>query len=77
MLWTLYLVWDWLKSFEYKGKALNVFWSVPYLIMFLLIAVFHFMPIVKDSPLASSLAWVELGVLFLTVFVYRLKQPIP
>jgi len=77
ILWGLYLVWDWLKSVEIGNRPLPVFWSAPYLLVFVTLAVFHFM-IANAYPLLFEwMKWVELGLLFVTVLTYRMKQPTP
>jgi hypothetical protein len=75
ILWTLYLVWDWLKSKEYTQKSVDVSWSVPFVLVLVVIAAFNIA--LATAYVLFWAKWVELAALFVTVLIYRIKQPTP
>jgi len=84
ILWVLYLLWDWLKAKEHKGKRVRVLWSVPYLFIFAGIALLHSWVTSVPQLIVSWASWmfpwtnwIELVALFATILVYRIMQPSP
>jgi hypothetical protein len=77
ILWGLYLFWDWLKSKEYEQKPVRVRWSVPYLLVFVALAGLNFAFTGAYALFLDVAKWLELTALFVTVLVYRVRQPTP
>jgi hypothetical protein len=76
ILWGLYLIWDWLKSLEHRDQSVAVWWSTPYLVVFIAIAVSWF-TVARMGIVFSPwwMGWAELVILFVTIATYRVKQP--